>query len=221
MDENPERIAIISDHQSISKTFVEFNQDVNRLSRSLIDKIGLEKGDVAGCWSTNLYEYFVVQHALARIGAVNSSLSPLYKQSELDYALKKGLFKALFMPKKDSRQSTVNDYHSILSSIDLSDKMLQNIIFFEGSAEPFDGKRMKKSLNTHSFDDLISDSIDGSCLPDEILSRVDPEDPVCIFWTSGTTGKPKGATLNHYSIINNVMILAHNKKEIKPEDEIR
>ena len=221
MDENPDRIAIISDHQSISKTFFQFNQDVNKLSRSLIDTIGLQKGDVAGCWSTNLYEYFVVQHALARIGAINCSLSPLYKQTELDYALKKGKFKALFMPKKESRQSAVNDYHSILSSIDLSDKMLQNVIFFEGSAESFDTKRMKKSLRTHSFNELVSDSIDGSSLPDEILSRVDPEDAVCIFWTSGTTGKPKGATLNHYSIINNVMILAHNKKEIKLQDEIR
>lgn len=221
MDENPDRVAIISDHQSIRKSFFEFNEDVNRLSRSLIDRVGMKKGDVAGCWSTNLYEYFVVQHALARIGGINCSLSPLYKGSEMNYALNKGKFKALFMPRKGSRQSSVNDYHSILSSIHLSDKSLQNIIFFEGSPDSFDTREMKKPLCTHSFNDLINQSIDGSTLPDQILSSVHPEDPVCIFWTSGTTGKPKGATLNHFSIINNVMILAHNKKEIKPEDEIR
>ena len=34
---------------------------------------------------------------------------------------------------------------------------------------------------------------------------VDPDDDVCIFYTSGTTGFPKGAQLTHRSCINNLM----------------
>jgi long-chain acyl-CoA synthetase len=42
----------------------------------------------------------------------------------------------------------------------------------------------------------------GGALPDV---AVDPEDDLCIFYTSGTTGFPKGAQLTHRSCVNNLM----------------
>ena len=42
-------------------------------------------------------------------------------------------------------------------------------------------------------------------LPDVV---VDPDDDACIFYTSGTTGRPKGAQLTHRGCVNNVMSLA-------------
>jgi long-chain acyl-CoA synthetase len=39
-------------------------------------------------------------------------------------------------------------------------------------------------------------------LPD---ARIDPDDDACIFYTSGTTGRPKGAQLTHRGCLNNLM----------------
>lgn len=42
-------------------------------------------------------------------------------------------------------------------------------------------------------------------LPDVMI---DPEDDACIFYTSGTTGRPKGARLTHRGCVNNVLNIA-------------
>ena len=38
---------------------------------------------------------------------------------------------------------------------------------------------------------------------DAITETLDPDDPINVQFTSGTTGAPKGATLTHYNIVNN------------------
>ncbi|MGC1407988.1 MAG: AMP-binding protein [Acetobacteraceae bacterium] len=42
----------------------------------------------------------------------------------------------------------------------------------------------------------------------ELAGIVQPDDPVNVQFTSGTTGAPKGATLTHNSIINNALFQA-------------
>ncbi|MFN3216632.1 MAG: class I adenylate-forming enzyme family protein [Acidimicrobiales bacterium] len=57
-------------------------------------------------------------------------------------------------------------------------------------------------------DDIVAwaDVVAGDAALPEVA--IDPDDDACIFYTSGTTGQPKGAQLTHRGCVNNVMSMA-------------
>lgn len=180
-------------------------------------KLGIGRGHVGGVWSTNLYEYVVAQYALVRVGAMSCSISPVYKSGELEYALQKAKHKVIFLPTSDSRQASVNDFGAVLAGVDRQKVPdLQHLIYFEagdknGKLESFNG-----SYNVHSFDQLVKDS-EGT-VPESVIEDVDADDPATIYFTSGTTGKPKAAVLTHFSITNNMRNMLI-RRQITAEDK--
>lgn len=54
-----------------------------------------------------------MQFACIRMGLILCTINPYYQTQELDYALRKGEIKALFMPGKNSKQNVVNRYSDI------------------------------------------------------------------------------------------------------------
>jgi fatty-acyl-CoA synthase len=60
-----------------------------------------------------------------------------------------------------------------------------------------------------SFEELLSGGADVD--PQKVRAAetlLDPDDPINIQYTSGTTGNPKGATLTHHNILNNARSIA-------------
>ena len=57
------------------------------MARGLLAR-GVARGDRVGIWAPNCAEWFVVQYATARIGAILVNINPAYRTHELEYVLR-------------------------------------------------------------------------------------------------------------------------------------
>ncbi|MGH9550294.1 MAG: AMP-binding protein, partial [Terriglobales bacterium] len=84
---NPTGMALISCQQGQSYTYAQLKERIDLLARGFL-KLGIERGDRIGLWSTNNVEWIIVQLAAAEVGAVLVNINPAYRTHELEYALR-------------------------------------------------------------------------------------------------------------------------------------
>jgi fatty-acyl-CoA synthase len=177
-----EREALVVRHQGYRATYRELWEQVGLAARALIAN-GVSKGDRVGIWAPSRYEWFIMQFAAVRVGAVLVTINPAYKAAELGYALRKAGVSLLVMARAFRRA----DYVAILEQVRGTCPQLRTVILLENEWCTF--------------------LTEGTTVSErELAAReasLDTGDPINIQYTSGTTGFPKGATLSHRNILNN------------------
>jgi fatty-acyl-CoA synthase len=177
-----DRHALVVHEQGYRATYRELWDEVALAARGLLAR-GVRTGDRVGIWAPNRYEWLVIQYATARIGAVLVTINPAYKAAELRYALTKTGVSLLVLA-RGFRQA---DYVAMLGEVRAECPQLRETLVLE-----------------EAWDDLLAD---GEDVPEADLEAIeatlDPDDPINVQFTSGTTGAPKGATLSHRNILNN------------------
>jgi fatty-acyl-CoA synthase len=180
-DRFPDRLGVISCHQSRRLTWAELSARADRVARGLW-ALGIRRGDRVGLWSTNCIEWIMMHMGCARAGAALVNLNPAYRSHELQYTLKKSRMKALFLWHKDRHA----DYEEILD-------------------------RARHGLTLELKHTVYFDSPDWPALLDaegQLPEFVASGDIANIQYTSGTTGLPKGVMLTHHNVVNNGQFLA-------------
>lgn len=179
----PDRDALVVSHQGIRCTYREFDDATDRLAKSFL-KLGVQLGDRLGIWSPNNAEWVAVQYATAKIGAILVNVNPAYRTSELEYVLNQSGCRFLI----SAASFHTSDYRAMVSEVEGSTPALERTIY----------------LDSPEWSRLFDA---GDDVPDEELrereSLLNPDQPINIQYTSGTTGFPKGATLTHRNILNN------------------
>ena len=179
--EHPDREAVVSCEQDVRLSWAELDELVDRVASGLL-QLDVEAGDRVGVWAPNRVEWMVVQYATARIGAILVNVNPAYRTSELAYALRQSGMRLLFA----AREFKSSDYRAMVSEVSPDVDTLRDVVFFGDAA----------------WAALASTPVDRDALADR-EATLDPDDPINIQYTSGTTGAPKGATLSHHNILNN------------------
>ena len=183
VDRFPDREALVVVHQGVRQTWAEFDATINEVAKGLMG-IGIHAGDRVGMWSPNFAEWTYIQYATAKIGAIQVNINPAYRVNELQYALDQSGCRLLVT----RTEYLTSGYRDMVDEVAPGLPGLENVIYFD----------------TDDWSELIDAG--RSVSDDDLAARaesLDARDPINIQYTSGTTGRPKGATLSHRSILNN------------------
>lgn len=183
----PERTAIIFGDKRF--TYQEFNERVNRFAHSFL-RMGLRKGEKVAVLLFNSSHFVEAYLATAKAGGVFTPINFRFAPEEVRFILNHSDARFFFYGEEFS---------------DLVEKIrpgLEQVEFFISAGE----KRGKSVLN---YETLLKGSRKEE--PGVPLSEKD----VCqLMYTSGTTGRPKGALITHGNILWNLVntLLAREDK---------
>jgi fatty-acyl-CoA synthase len=178
----PNNDAIVSLHQDLRWTYQDFYTRVQRLASGLL-AAGLKPLDRLGLWSPNYAEWTLVQYATAEIGVVLVNINPAYRTHELAYALNQSGCRFLIA----APSYLSSNYQEMVASVQDQTPVLEQTVFFWSP----------------EWEALIAGDAHHQAGVENLRGQLNPDDPINIQYTSGTTGFPKGATLTHRNILNN------------------
>lgn len=181
--DHPKKTAFIFADQETS--YLELEGAVTKFA-SQLSEMGLKKGDHIALVAGNSPHYIIGLYGALRIGAVVIPINPLYTGSEMTYILKNGDVKAVI---------TMDVLMEKFAAIEGELSNVEHYIIAETGAD-IGNNSLSEKMKTFSV-----------MLEEGTVTYIGPslkgDDLALILYTSGTTGKPKGAMLSHENLYSN------------------
>ncbi|MFN2216427.1 MAG: acyl-CoA synthetase [Anaerolineales bacterium] len=192
----PDREALLDLHTGIRYTYADLNKRANRAANFLHSRFNIQKGDRVSILAQNSLPFVDLLFGLGKLGAIFAPLNWRLTANELIYII------------NDLEPSILlcgPEYVQVLEEMKGRIPDL-HLVSLEGANIP----------GSLDYESLLSEA-DTS---EPIQPQVDPDDGLCILYTSGTTGKPKGAVLPHRQVlwnsINTIVSWGLSEKDVSP-----
>jgi len=179
----PNKVALIYQNQQL--TYRDFGQRIDRVSTALQKLCGVQKGDRVAILFTNTIEFCVCYFAITQIGAVCLPVNYRLSSQEMDYQLKDTGAEVLIF-----EEIYWDRVQPILGQI----PQLKHV-FIRGAKIP---------AGVRNYEDL-----EGWGQTSFAEAPINEEDLASIMYTSGTTGRPKGAMICHRNLICNAITASY------------
>lgn len=157
------------------------------LAQALQD-MGVGKGDRVAFAMRNLPEWPMVFFAITTIGAIAVPLNAWWTGAELAYGIRDSGAKVVIVD--GERLERLRDRREELGGV-------SRWIVARGGADE----------DTAALEDIVGAPANWAALPDiaRPVVAIDSDDEATIFYTSGTTGNPKGALGTHRNLMSNIL----------------
>ena len=163
-------------------SFEETQRRVAQIANLLIGHYGVSKGDRVAISMRNYPEWILAFNAATSIGAIAVAMNALWQTEEMAFGLRDCGAKVLF-----ADQERLERLEPVRNSLDLA------VLAVRPSGPLAEGVDDLAAMLTADL---------AATLPPVDM---DPCDPAAIFYTSGSTGHPKGAVSCHRNILNALM----------------
>ncbi len=187
-------------------TYRELDVAVDKFATALAD-IGVKKGDKVALFLANMPQFVIAYYGAIKIGAIETAISPLYKDREVEHQL------------VDSETETIVVLDALYPIVErVMDKTKLKRVIVAGLGEympPIKAKlgkllgkipshKVERKPNVYFFQELLHKY---PANPPKV--KIDPkEDLVALQYTGGTTGTSKGAMLTHLNLVSNAVACA-------------
>jgi len=181
--------------QGTSCTYAELNASISKFASGL-NQMGVSKGDHVALLLGNSSYFVIGLYGALRAGATVIPINPIYTADEISYILNNGDVKTVI---------ALDLLIPLLVKMEERLLQVEHMIICETPQGKEQGIVLPEKMK--SFTDVIAEGTVTYQGPD-----LADDDTAVILYTSGTTGKPKGAMLTHKNLYSNAQDSANYLK---------
>ncbi len=187
-------------------TYRELDSASDRFATALSD-LGVKKGDKVALFLANMPQFVIAYYGVLKIGAIETAISPLYKEREVEHQLSDSEAETIVVldvlyPIVQKVMDKTKLKRVIVAS--LKDYMPKTLAFLGSLMKKIPSYKVELGPNTFLFQDLLN-----KYPPNSPKVEIDPkEDLAALQYTGGTTGTAKGAMLTHMNLVSNAVACA-------------
>ena len=193
----PGKVAVMLDDTRLR--YAELDGAANKIANGLA-RLGVRQGDKVAIMLPNTPHFVMVYYAILKLGAAVVPLNVLFKQHEIAYHL------------QDSDAAALVVWEGFLGEAAAGFEMAPACTHLVVAQAP--GSQTQLPAGATSLGALM---VDQPATFETAPTMAD--DTAVILYTSGTTGRPKGAELSHSNMVFNAMVCADQLLQLR-DDEV-
>ncbi|MCY0909324.1 MAG: AMP-binding protein [Sulfobacillus thermotolerans] len=166
-------------------TYASLYERAVRLAESLT-RLGMTRGTVVGVMDVNSHRYLELTYALSMVGAVIHTINFRLPVTDLLWTIHHARDEWLFLGEGFAEPSD-----TVASAV-------RQVVWMRDRAASGPG---------HDYEVLVGD---GRCQVPDVAATVSPSDAYSLFYTTGTTGRPKGLRYTHQQMLSGALQIAHH-----------